>query len=346
MKQSIRRATVALTAMLTLGSANAVGFQDPLDTSATQTELAAQGLLNGLARAGAQVIAVGQRGHIIISKDEGKTWSQVAVPVSSDLVAVHFPTATQGWAVGHDGVILSSNDGGASWVKQLDGRLAGKLMAEHYAASDPKLAEEGKRFAEQGADKPFLDVWFENERIGYVVGAFNLIFRTGDAGKTWQPWFDRSDNPRLLHLYAIRPVGDEVYVVGEQGLVMKLDRTTGRFNTLATPYKGTFFGVIGNKAAVIAYGLRGNVFRSTDGGANWTRVETGLQVSLTGSVVTTDGRLLLVSQAGQVLASSDDGASFKPVALDRAVAASSLLPSGENSVVVAGPRGAYRLSAK
>jgi photosystem II stability/assembly factor-like uncharacterized protein len=339
-------AGLALAAALAVSLAHAAGFQDPLDMPAAKTGIAAQGLLNALARAGDRLVAVGQRGHVVVSGDAGKTWSQVAVPISSDLVAVHFPTATQGWAVGHDGVVLASGDGGQSWTKQLDGRSAGQLMAKHYAAAEPRLAEEAKRYAEQGPDKPFLDVWFESGNTGYVVGAFNLIFRTDDGGKTWQPWFDRTDNPKALHLYAIRAVGEDLFIVGEQGLVLKLDRKAGRFNALPTPYKGTFFGITGQAGAVLAYGLRGNVFRSTDGGANWAKVETALQLSLTGSAVTEDGRILLVSQAGNVLASSDGGASFKPLALERSVPSSALLPAGNTAMVIAGARGVHLLSVK
>ena len=44
--------------------------------------------LTGLARAGKRVVAVGQRGHVLLSDDAGKTWQQADVPVSADLVAV------------------------------------------------------------------------------------------------------------------------------------------------------------------------------------------------------------------------------------------------------------------
>ncbi|WP_332776946.1 hypothetical protein [Polaromonas sp.] len=47
---------------------------------------------------------------------------------------MHFPTAEQGWAVGNDGVILHSNDAGATWSKQLDGREIGALLVQHYGA--------------------------------------------------------------------------------------------------------------------------------------------------------------------------------------------------------------------
>src|SRR3546814_394862 len=82
------------------GTASA-GFADPLDTPAIASALSDQHLINGLARAGDRVIAVGQRGHILLSDDDGAHWAQAKVPVSSDLTAVSFPPARDGLAVGH-----------------------------------------------------------------------------------------------------------------------------------------------------------------------------------------------------------------------------------------------------
>ena len=65
------------------------------------------------------------------------------------------------------------------------------------------------------------------------------MLRTADGGTTWQPLLHATDNPKALHLYAVRRVGGELYIVGEQGLVLKLDRDGGRFVALTLPYKGS-----------------------------------------------------------------------------------------------------------
>jgi photosystem II stability/assembly factor-like uncharacterized protein len=141
---------------------------DVLDVPAARSPLAPRTLLNGLARAGDRVIAVGQRGHVLYSDDAGANWQQAEVPVSSDLVAVSFPSPSMGWAVGHDGVILHTNNAGATWSRQLDGHRAGALLLAAYpedaSAKDAERAaalhDQAKHFAEQGAENPFLDVWF------------------------------------------------------------------------------------------------------------------------------------------------------------------------------------------
>jgi photosystem II stability/assembly factor-like uncharacterized protein len=327
-------------------------FVDVLDSPSLPSPIAAQSTLTGLTLAGKRLVSVGQRGHILYSDDHGQHWQQAHVPVSSDLVAVNFPSADQGWAVGHDGVVLHSSDAGQTWTRQLDGRQVGPILLEHYQEllaqrpDDENLqarVSEAQRMVEEGADKPFLDVWFESAQVGYIVGAFNLILRTDDGGQRWTPLLDRTENPSALNLYAIRPVGDDLFVVGEQGLVMKLDRSSGRFNAMPTPYNGSFFGITGKPGVVLVYGLRGNVWRSTDSGANWARIDLGLPLSITAASVTADGRIVLVSQAGHVLVSSDDGASFQtraPATL--APVAAAQITTGD-VLVLAGTRGLRQL---
>ncbi|MBO9649102.1 MAG: glycosyl hydrolase [Variovorax sp.] len=323
-KRAAQVAALALACAAAWGAQAAAdkGWRDVLDTPAARSALASHALLNGLARAGDRIVAVGQRGHIVYSDDAGKSWRQAEVPVSSDLVAVSFPTATDGWAVGHDGVVLRTKDGGQSWTTQLDGR----------------------RLGDKGAENPFLDVWFRDANNGYVVGAFGLVFRTANGGVTWESMEQAVDNPKAQHLYAVRGIGSDIYIAGEQGLLLKLAQGDTQFRALELPYKGTLFGVTGSGQTVIAHGLRGTVLRSTDGGRQWQQVPTGLQVGLTASTRDSDGRLVIVSQAGHILASRDDGASFKPVPVAGTLPAAAVTVAANGSLVVAGPRGTQALT--
>ncbi|HET9206289.1 MAG TPA: YCF48-related protein [Burkholderiaceae bacterium] len=315
-------------------------LRDVLDSAAQPSALAARALVNGLALAGDRVVAVGQRGHVLWSDDQGKQWQQADVPLASDLVAVTFPTSTRGWAVGHDGVVLASIDRGRTWQRQLDGRGLGDVLVRHYSRiGDAKWLAEAQRFAAQGAENPLLDVWFDDARTGYVVGAFGLVLRTADGGATWEPLLHATDNPKALHLYAVRRVGDELYIAGEQGLLLRLDRSSGRFAALNIPYPGTLFGVLGHERVVLAFGLRGHVVRSTDRGRTWQAASTGVPVGLTAGTLDGRGRIVLVSQAGHVLASADDGASFVPLKTARTLPAAAVAHAGAGTLVLGGPRG-------
>jgi photosystem II stability/assembly factor-like uncharacterized protein len=318
-----------VVAMAGQSKAGAGQFQAPSDIPAIKSPLAIREPLNALAMAGGRMVAVGQRGHVLYS-DDGKTWVQADVPLASDLTALHFPTPMQGWAVGHEGSVLHTADGGSTWSRQLDGRAIADLLQKQ---------KEAAAFPGQGGDKPLLDVWFEDDKKGYAIGAFNLILRTEDGGQSWTPWLDRVDNPKGMHLYAIRPAGGSVFIVGEQGLVLKLDREKQRFTSVALPYKGTLFGVVGTPTMTIVFGLRGNAWRTTDGGANWTKVETGVSAALSSGIVRADGSVVLVSQAGQVLLSTDDGASFRRIKVATAAPAFAVADTGKGAVAVAGVGG-------
>lgn len=326
---------------------------DRLDAPAMASALAPRGLLNGVAMAGQRLVAVGQRGHIVVSDDGGQRWKQVSVPLSSDLTAVHFPSAHKGWAVGHDGVVLATLDGGSSWTRQLDGRMVVQIMQEHYldrpGADLPdgealrKLQGDVKRFIAEGTDKPLLDVWFESESVGYVVGAFNLVLRTTDGGRSWVPLIERTDNAAQLHFYAVRRAGTDLYLAGEQGMVLKLDRQTQRFERVSVDYKGTFFGIAGAGPALLVFGLRGNVFRSEDSGASWSRTESGVQSALTSATFMADGRMVLASQAGDLLVSRDEGKSFqRGTPCGEPIGA--LVSPTPQTLVMVGPRGVQQCS--
>ena len=328
--------------------AQGAAFADVLDTPAQSSRLASRSMLQAVAKAGGRLVAVGQRGNIVVSGDNGKSWKQAPVPVSSDLTAVFFADSEHGWAVGHDGVVLHSANGGESWHVQLDGRKANDLLlaamearAKAAPASDDAkaLLVEARRYKEQGADKPFLDVWFSDAMNGYVVGAYNLIFRTGDGGKTWEPWFDRVDNPKFFNLYAIRPVGDDIYIAGESGLVLKLDTAAQRFKALAVPYNGSFFGIAAAGKAVVAFGLRGNIYRSDDAGATWAKADAGLAAAIVGATRLADGALLLADTGGRLVSTSDGGRSFRKVVLRQSQPVTGLAESDDARLVLVGPTG-------
>ncbi|MBK5356631.1 glycosyl hydrolase [Pseudomonas sp. TH41] len=340
---------LGITLALLQGLTQAASYVDVLDLPAKASALAVRSPLLGAARAGERLIVVGQRGHILYSDDSGKDWQQAAVPVSADLNAVNFPSATQGWAVGNDGVVLHTSDAGVTWNKQLDGRQIGALLVKHYralATREPanehwaKLAADGERLVEEGADKPLLDVWFANEKVGFVVGVFNLILRTEDGGEHWVPFQDRTDNTQGLHLNAIASTGDALYIVGEQGLLLKWDEAGQRFVVLESPYQGSFFGVIGRPGEVLVYGLRGHVFRSIDGGSSWTPLSTGLQVSITAATVDAKGRYLLFSQAGQMLVRGDDSTRLTLVPQQNLSPSAGATRAPDGSLVLVGSRGA------
>lgn len=285
-------------------AAGAAGVADPLARPATVWRQPQRAALTGLAQAGPRLVAVGERGAVLLSDDAGAHWRQAKrVPVSVTLTAVQFVTPQLGWVLGHQGVVLHTRDGGETWQRQLDGtQIAQRLHAAAQASGDAKAQAEADRLVSEGADKPLLALHFSNEREGWVIGAFNLALTTQDGGQTWHSVSQRLPNPKGAHLYALHREGSTLLIAGEQGVLLHSRDGGEHFERIPTPYGGSFFGVTRDTSgAWLVAGLRGNVLRSTDGGQHWATLASPVPASVTTLLRDAQGEVWLMNQAGQLL---------------------------------------------
>ncbi len=303
-------------------------------------------LLDGVAVDG-RLVVVGERGHILVSEDEGNSWRQVPVPTRATLTAVHFHGRDYGWAVGHDSTILRTEDGGESWTVV-------------YSAPED--------------DTPFLDLWFRNADRGVAVGAYGYYYETSDGGLTWAPTvFDASplvaeemeadeattaeDDPLSflpsdedeaifisdLHLNHIRSADDgTLYIAAEAGNVFRSDDGGGTWTIISPPYEGSFFGVSHlDDGGLLAYGMSGMLFRSDDNGATWSELDSGVESILMDAAKLDDGRVVIVGLAGAVLVSGD-GRSFELLQQEDRTGIATVLPVSDG-VVLVGEAGVHKI---
>lgn len=323
---------------------------DVLARPALQSARAAGAAMLGIALAGKRIVAVGERGIIVYSDDDGAHWRQAAVPVSVSLAGVRFINGKDGWAVGHSGVILRTRDGGATWSKQLDGKQAAQLvlaqaLAGRAEAGAERAVADAERMVAEGPSKPFFAVEFFDDKHGLVAGAFGLLFATADGGETWQAAPQRLNGARDKHLYAIEAAGGQCYIAGEQGTVLRAADCNGNYAALPSPYAGTWFGAIatGPDAAVV-FGMRGNVYWSGDAGESWRKSAIATANSLTAGLRLRDGALLLADETGQLFRSGDGGKSFAAVAGGPATPSTGMVQAPDGSVYLSGLRGVTKLA--
>ena len=260
----LKRAFILFTALVFAQTLSA--FEDVLDTPSHTTNIAHENLLLDVNLDASRWIAVGMHGHIIYSEDKGASWQQAQVPVSILLTAVSFGSAEKGWAVGHSGVIISTQDGGLTWTKQFDGIEANKSIvqqAEDYVAkleaeleTAPEDALEDLEYeleeaqfsledaqidSEVGASKPFLDVLFLDEMNGFATGAYGLLFATKDGGLTWINYADRIENLDRFHLNSIgKTDAGTLIIAGEAGVMFRSKDNGESWETLYSPYEGSW----------------------------------------------------------------------------------------------------------
>jgi photosystem II stability/assembly factor-like uncharacterized protein len=324
----------------------------PLKTPAMQVSAAQNGVLIDLARAGTRLVAVGERGLVVFSDDNGQSWRQASVPVSVSLTAVQFVDAQQGWAVGHAGVVLTTRDGGEHWTLQLDGVRVAQLeleaaKAEQATAANPDDAlarvQSAERLVADGADKPFLALQFIDAHRGLIVGAYGMALQTTDGGATWQSLMGRIANPNGLHLYAISRQGPRWFLAGEQGYLARSEDDATSFSQLDSPYEGTFFTLQSRAdGALLVAGLKGNAFVSNDAGTSFQRLSVPVPISFNDATRLADGQVLLVNQAGTLF--RNGGEALLPFGKPLGKPVSSLIEAADGSLVVAGFTGLQRIA--
>ena len=330
---------IAASGLLAIAASVCATGEEPAAADAESAEiarLATHSLLLDATMAGPRMVVVGERGHILLSDDQGNSWRQSPVPTRANLTAVFFLNAQLGWAVGHDQVILRSEDGGETWTRV------------HWAPEK---------------QQPLLDVWFRDSDQGLAIGAYGTILRTSDGGRTWseqifepRPLNARAESttanpskkdeysvessPGDVHLNAVAPSSDgKLYLAAEAGHLFRSEDGGVSWLELPSPYEGSFFGVLPlDPPAVLAFGLRGHLFRSDDAGASWRALSTGTTAMLTSALRLDKQTVVITGLAGTLLVSHDGGQSFALQTQADRNGLSAALATG-NKLVTAGEAG-------
>lgn len=283
--------------MMALLALPADGQDEILPRAAYHAPEATQALTLDLIAVDSGWVAVGERGHVLLS-DDGDAWRQAEfVPVQATLTSV-VERAGHMWAVGHDATIIHSHDGGETWDLQW---------------FEPEL------------EQPFLDVHFSDRNNGLAIGAYGIYLVTDDGGETWRElnmadlvvseaidWAAveeryRLENPDGLgfdrgcyefmecHLNAFLDLGDGRYMIAaERGYGFRSEDAGQTWESFRFAYSGSMFGLIEVSDGVLAYGLRGNVQHSPDFGNTWTLLDSPTQSTLLGADKAADGTVLMV----------------------------------------------------
>jgi photosystem II stability/assembly factor-like uncharacterized protein len=279
---------------------------------AEKMELATESMLLDITRSGDNFVAVGERGHIVYSRD-GETWTQAEhVPTRSTLTTV-FSIGDRLWAGGHDAVILTSGDKGKNWTRL------------YY---DPERGQ------------AVMDIYFTDEDNGVAIGSYGLYLYTADGGKTWED--STVDEESDYHLNSLLDLGDgEWLIAGEAGLSYRSRDYGETWEGINLPYQGSMWGTLKTSAGcVLFYGLRGHVLESCDSGLSWDEVETGSESSISGAAEFEE--LVVLGTNGGVILIRDDSSGFRIYHHSSGVDFSAVISLGDGNFLLAGEDGVHR----
>jgi photosystem II stability/assembly factor-like uncharacterized protein len=281
---------------------------------------AVQPLLLDGALAGSDVIAVGERGTILRSSDQGVTWKRIPTPTRAALTAVSFapsPESHHGWAVGHDAQIIATTDGGRTWTRQHQG---------------------------DNLQDSFLDVIALDSRRVIAVGAYGLCVVTAEGGRTWERRKLSEDDYHFNRL-SRGPAG-ALYLAGEHGTLLRSEDLGSTWKTIAAPYDGSFYGVLVlDGRRLIAHGLRGRVYSSSDDGESWQLIATPTPALLATAIRLKNDTLVFAGQARVLFVSRDAGKTVTASSAPLATAVAELLELPNGNLLALGEAGATLLPA-
>ncbi|WP_157964760.1 WD40/YVTN/BNR-like repeat-containing protein [Algibacillus agarilyticus] len=271
---------------------------DVLAKNAEIQPLAPKSLLLDISQTRNALIAVGERGHIVVANKtnnepaESFEWRQKPVPTAEMLTGVFALETGQVWAVGHGATILYSPDHGETWTIQ---------------------------FQDFSLEKPFFDILFFNDKQGIAIGAYGLFMRTLDGGLTWHKELHATLLPVddieylneikqssedeyqeelaavLPHLNKLAFANGDLWVVGEAGLIAKsIDQGTTWYREDEI-YAGSFFDVQITDEFVIVAGLRGHVFQRVE--TDWQPLHSKRKTSINQIIILPNNQFLILANS-------------------------------------------------
>jgi photosystem II stability/assembly factor-like uncharacterized protein len=161
------------------------------DGGASWTETSYPYTLRAVSYASANTIFVSGYGVLYKSTDGARTF-QPTYARGDFFVALDFPSVNVGYLAGYQGLILKTDDGGASFKKVMAGN-APFSKREHLEA---------------------IKFWDEN--TGYVCGDNGIMYKTENGGDSWRIVKQfTSVNLRSIHLFS----ATSGIVVGDEGKV-------------------------------------------------------------------------------------------------------------------------------
>jgi photosystem II stability/assembly factor-like uncharacterized protein len=259
-------------------------------------------------------------------------WTKNTSGTNSDLVAVYFTTADDGWVAGDNGYLASTSNGGGSWktyplnTTEDINEIYFRTEKNGYLVAGRKMfitSDAGVTWRETVIYRPadfknttpeFLSIRFADKRRGLAVGSVlnragevidSLVMRTDDGGETW----NRVRVPSKTELFHLDYNGSSHgWIVGDEGVI--LSTIDGGVTWIAQNSKTrlALFNVdFRDDDEGYAVGEKGLILRTENGGVTWQRVVNEDPVNYMRVDFADDRNGWIVGYGGVILRSSDKG---------------------------------------
>ena len=288
-----------------------------------------------------------------------QVWRVQNSGTSNDLNKIFFVDSIHGWAVGGNGTILRTTDGGGQWLQLESGETTALYQSASFIDTLNgwvisktnyviKTTDGGKTWEKYliPTSQIFYDIFFSDSNVGWMVGGSGVsgvIFRTEDGGNSWQRVRDSSRGGSFRSIdFRNRNVG---WIVGFNGTdnfdSSRIIHTTDAGVTWEVQQCGVLGGLaavsfynsrLGWATGVFPFGSSEQVIKTLNGGIDW--FFSGPSISIGGvydsysTVESTDSSFVLIgSKSGRspnIFRSSDGGSVWSRDTVERATFVNSI----------------------
>ena len=257
---------------------------------------------------------------VVGAKNLNLPWKTQVSGTIENLQDIYFTSPLNGCAVGANGVIVTTADGGTSWTLRTS-FTTNDFRSNWFTSTDSGWAvglggtirvtvDGGANWLPQtsGTSANLSCVYFRTTQEGFVAGANGLIRKTTNAGINWTAQTS-GITAELRDIIFTSP--SDGWIVGANGRILKTTnggtnwtlQTSGTTQTL----RGIYFSSSSNG---LAFGHGGTILKTTDGGTTWTPQISGTTQDLYGCYFTSSSVGWTVGFGSTVLKTTNSGANW------------------------------------
>ena len=249
---------------------------------------------------------------------------------------IQFVDAASGWIAGADGVLLSTVDGGATWI-QAEKFTNDSILQVHFLneqngwllcerdvfnrGANPtsylrRTTDGGRTWEKIDFESPgrerITKLVFNESGKGIAFGEGGVFFRLQDDGKTWKKTQTSMHYLLLAGGYATDKVGA---IVGAAGTILFTEdagltwEKASLLGDTDTKFNSVFFGQKG----AWAVGSKGRIFRSAGGGRMWRQQPSTVTANLTDVYFSTPTSGWAIGENGVIVRTRDGGTNWTDV---------------------------------
>jgi photosystem II stability/assembly factor-like uncharacterized protein len=215
---------------------------------------------------------------LFIFRNSSAQWEQQYSGVPNTLFDVVFYNDTLGFAVGEQGRILKSNDGGSYWytVNQTIGTY-------------------------------FKCVRFASPSTLFAMGYYGQIIKSSNYGETWI----LQGSPTSMQIEGLSFYSTTgAYATGYSGILLKTINGGSNWTYSWLPYS-MFDIYMFNASTGIVCGSGGNILKTTNSGVNWTQRYINSSVDLHSMAFLNANTGVMVGNEGNIFTTSNGGNTWK-----------------------------------